>query len=231
MWKYARHFSFKQKTPPSPLPDEDCQPSTSHSADPSDEIAPHSSLSSASSAFTLIRGSSESSSTTPRIHSDSSVVSDETVLEMDTNRLSQIEDSADSTPESSTSSIANTDFKRYLKEGTDWPLSEASTSSAPPTINRDTFNAKQAIRNALERKVLLKEIRNKETRDNRRLRTKDRGRLLSDIPADERKNSERRQSLNHKGKLRARPMSRRESREAYRIRRRHPSGDVRKSTD
>ncbi|KAK6733799.1 hypothetical protein RB195_017516 [Necator americanus] len=220
-------------TPPSPLPDDICQPSTSHTTDPSDEITPHSSQ---SSAFTQIRGSSgsedASTSTTPRIRDSGE--SEETVLDMDTNRLSQIEDSVDNTPDGSTSSIVNPEFKQYLRDGTDWPLDEASTSSAPPTLNREkeTLNPKQSLRNALERKVLLKEARNRDGRDARRvLRTKDRGRLMSDIPGEEKQNTEQWLCLKHCGKLRVRPLARRDSRDGYRIRRRHPSGCTRKSTD
>ncbi|KHJ82676.1 hypothetical protein OESDEN_17629 [Oesophagostomum dentatum] len=165
----CHYCHYIQKTPPSPLPDDICEPSTSHTNDPSDEITPHSSLSSQSSAFTLIRESSGSISTTPRMQD--SARSDETVLEMDTNRLSQIEDSAEDSPESSTSSNANEDFKKYLREGTDWPLNEASTSSAPPTINRETLNAKQSIRNALERKIFLKEMKNRDEKESKRLTT------------------------------------------------------------
>ncbi|EYB81413.1 hypothetical protein Y032_0384g402 [Ancylostoma ceylanicum] len=222
----SNNASGPKTTPPSPLPDDECQPSTSHSADPSDEITPHSSQ---SSAFTKTRGSA-STSTTPRIRD--SADSDETVLEMDTHRLSQIEDSVDNTPEGSTSSIVKAEFKQYLRDGTDWPLDEASTSSAPPTINRESLNAKQSLRNALERKVLLKEMRNRDGKEARRtLRSKDRGRLMSDISADEKPNSDRWHGLNHRGKLRPRPLARRDSRDAFRIRRRHGSGNVRKSTD
>lgn len=53
----------------------------------------------------------------------------------------------------------------------------------------------------------------------------------SDVSADEKPNTDRWHGLNHRGKLRARPLARRDSRDEFRIRRRYPSGNVRKSTD
>ncbi|XGW11907.1 hypothetical protein V3C99_012963 [Haemonchus contortus] len=221
-------------TPPSPLPDDECQPSTSHVSDPSDEITPHSSQTN-SSAFTEIRQRTAtpntSTATTPR--GADSEHSSATVLEMDTNRLSQVDESHSNTPEGSTLSITNVELSKCLREGVDWPLDEASTSSAPATINRESINPKQSLRNSLERRILLKEMRSRDGKEPRRaLRNRDRGRgrLLSDATGDEKSKYER-QNAKHLGKLRAGPLVRRGSRDAYRIRRRNPSGDIRKSTE
>ncbi|KAK6054579.1 hypothetical protein COOONC_07917 [Cooperia oncophora] len=207
----------KITTPPSPLPDDDCQPSTSHTNDPSDEITPHSSLSN-SSAFTQIRQGTAtpntSAATTPRC--DDSEHSSATVLEMDTNRLSQEDKSHDNTTESSTLSIANAELSKCLREGTDWPLDEASTSSAPATINRESLNSKQSLRNALERRILLKEMRSRDGKEPRRAQwTKDRGRgrLLSDATGDEKSKAVRWQNAKQHGKLRAGPLLRGETAE------------------
>ncbi|KAK6008979.1 hypothetical protein OSTOST_26125, partial [Ostertagia ostertagi] len=113
-----------------------------HTTDPSDEITPHSSQSN-SSAFTQIRQGTAtpttSTATTPRC--EGSEHSSATVLEMDTNRLSQVDESHNNTTEGSTLSITNAELSKCLREGTDWPLDEASTSSAPATINRAMLQA------------------------------------------------------------------------------------------
>ncbi|KAK5969048.1 hypothetical protein GCK32_011793, partial [Trichostrongylus colubriformis] len=223
-------------TPPSPLPDDDqCQPSTSHTSDPSDEITPHSSQSNSSAFTQILQGTATpttSTATTPRCAD--SEHSTATVLEMGTNRLSQVEESHSKVPEGSTSSITNVELSKCLREGIDWPLNEASASSAPATINRESLTSKQSLRNALEKRVMLKEMRSRDGKEPRRaLRARDRGRgrLMSDANGDEKSKPERWQNTNHHGKLRAGPLLRRNSRDAYRIRRRNPSGDLRKSTE
>ncbi|WKX96348.1 hypothetical protein Q1695_012642 [Nippostrongylus brasiliensis] len=224
-------------SPLSPLPDDGCEPSTSHTKDPSDEITPHHS-SQSSSAFTQIRQSASSpdasAGSTPRCAD--SEHSSATILDMDTNRLSQEDHSVGETPEGSTLSIANAELSKCLREGTDWPLNEASTSSAPPVINscsRENSTSRQPLRNALERRLLFKEMRGRDAgkEPRRALRTKDRGRLLSDVGNDEKSKAERHANAKQRGKRRTDPISRRTSRETNRVQRRYPSGDLRKSTE
>ncbi|KAK6052024.1 hypothetical protein COOONC_10470, partial [Cooperia oncophora] len=114
------------------------------------------------------------------------------------------------------------------------PDDDCQPSTSHTNDPRESLNSKQSLRNALERRILLKEMRSRDGKEPRRAQwTKDRGRgrLLSDATGDEKSKAVRWQNAKQHGKLRAGPLLRRDSRDAYRIRRRNPSGDIRKSTE
>ncbi|CAI4223898.1 unnamed protein product [Auanema sp. JU1783] len=130
----------------------------------------------------------DSNSTTPTQLSQSSA---QTVLEMDcsSNRNSRIIDSSDDLRNYESFSK---NINEVFETGIQWPLAEASTSSAPATCYREGIEPKNLNRIMLERRLLLKDKLSKLSPKTRRKSKADsRSRLDAEALLDEKKISDK----------------------------------------